>query len=69
MKRRTYGYDAVKMADNMTYDQLMALDAELRANPANQNPKGSFWLYTKACRRKLDAISWAVYHKQSNVTK
>lgn len=46
-----------------TIEELQAKMDALRADPKNQNPEGSFWKYTAACRRKTDDIAWAItYH-------
>jgi hypothetical protein len=66
---RTYGYNAVKMSDNLTLEQLTALADNLRNDPKNANPlraegrSGSIWLFTKATHKRLDAIAWAVSYK------
>lgn len=64
---RTYGYDAVKMSDGLTMDELTALAERLKADPDNANPLHasgkSIYLYTKATHRRLDAIAWAITYK------
>lgn len=64
---RTYGYNACKMADNMTFEELTAMANRLRDDPANANPQhangNSIYLYTKATHKRLDAIAWAITYK------
>ena len=62
-RKRVYGWDAVRMEQNMTMQELVDLSDELMADPANKNPPGSFQIYNKKTQRKLKAISWAVYYK------
>lgn len=60
---RTYGYNAVKLSNHLTLEQLVEMAEGLRSDPANQNTKGGIWLYTKATHRRLDAIAWAITYK------
>lgn len=49
--------------DRMTNEELLALDAQLCADPANLNPvAGSIFRYTPATHRKLDAIAKQIAH-------
>jgi len=47
----------MKKLDGMTNEELLALDAQLCANPANLSPAGCFFRYTPATHKKLDAIA------------
>jgi hypothetical protein len=48
-----------------TIAQLVELSAALRADPANQTPD-RFYIYTKATRKKLDDIGWAIQWHQAD---
>lgn len=58
----TFGWKAWKLAD-LSFAELNELREGVQNDPKNQNPPGSFYLYTPAARRKLDALAWAVTHK------
>jgi hypothetical protein len=62
-KIKCYGWKATALASNLTIEELTALMKQVTDDPNNQNPKGSFWLYTKSASRKLDAIGWAITYK------
>lgn len=59
-------WNATRLYRENTADQLVALAASLRDNPANANPAravdpgASIWLYTKETHRRLDAIAQAI---------
>jgi hypothetical protein len=59
---KVWNWDRVKMAENLTMEELVKLDAEVKARPENQVPpsKNSIWLYTSSARKKIDNISWAI---------
>lgn len=59
---RTFGWKAWKMAD-LSFADLEQLRQAVQNDPKNQNPPGSFYLYTPPARKKLDALAWAVTHK------
>ena len=67
-KIKCYGWDSVKLYRNLSMSELTALQQQVQVDPKSRNPAhatGSIYLYTKAARRKLDAISWAMtYHLQ-----
>lgn len=63
--RRLPRWNAVRLYQEHTADQLTALAEQLRSDPANANPsrkdgRGSIWLYDEATHRKLAAIAQAV---------
>ena len=71
-KLRNYGWDAVKLADAYTFDQLNELRAEVEAQHANPKDaeghpvsggQSTIHLYDKEGRRKLDKLAWAVTYK------
>lgn len=75
-KIRTYGYDRVKMAENLSIEQLVALQESLTSDPANRTnarywggTEDTIWLYNKKTRTKLDNISWAIYLKQTDADR
>lgn len=61
MTLRCYSWDPVKLASNLTIEQLGELRQSVEDDPAHKNREPvSIWIYTKKARRKLDAISWAI---------
>lgn len=48
--------------DGKTNAELLALQETVTADPANQMPKGSLYLYSPAARKKLDAITRQITH-------
>lgn len=58
---KVYGWDSVNLSD-LTLTQLNELRDAIIENPANREESGVH-LYTRSARSKLDALSWAVYHK------
>ena len=46
-----------------TMEQLVKMRKEIEKDPDNRNPKGTFEMYTKKAKRKLDAINWAIHNK------
>jgi hypothetical protein len=66
-----WGY-SLKQADKMSnrvklsaksFEELNEIRLAIENEPANQMPKGSFYLYTPNARKKLDDIAWAVTYK------
>jgi hypothetical protein len=55
---RAYGNEEV------TFDEAIAAlekkDSKIRKDPRNKNHDGTFYLYNRSARRKLEAISWVV---------
>lgn len=67
---KNYGWDAPKLADAYTMEELTALRLEVEAEPKNRNPVDAngrpvktIWIFTKPAQRKLDAIAWAITFK------
>ena len=65
-KVKTYGYDRIKMTQNLSLDDLKTLRESVEQDPKNRNPEGSFNIYTDAARKKLDNIAWAVTNVMRN---
>lgn len=63
MKRRTYGYDRVKLSDAYTIEELTEMAREIREDPKNWAEPGGVWIYTRGARTKLDNISWAIRYR------
>lgn len=64
---KTFGWDAVKLYQNLNTAQLQEMMQSIYADPANANPAYAsgrdIHLYTKSARKKTDALSWAItYH-------
>lgn len=70
---RTYGWDAVKLSEAYTLEELAQLRDLITNDPASANPGhatgADIYLYNKKARRKLDAIGWAVYYKQQEARR
>jgi hypothetical protein len=64
---KVYGWDAVKLSEAYSLDELAQLRDVVTSDPVNANPdhaKGkSIYLYTKSARKKLEAIGYAIYYK------
>lgn len=73
MRMKTYGWDAVKLSNAYTMEEIAKLRQQVIDDPDNENPeyaKGRcIYLYTKSARKKLDAIAYAVYYKQKDASK
>lgn len=59
---KTYGFNRIKMAQNLTLDQLNELKLKVEQEHGLEQRNG-IHLYDKKGLKKLDEISWAVYHK------
>lgn len=61
------GWQAVRLSNAYSLDQLNTLRLEVQGDPEAANPAHAAGrdinLYTKGARRKLDALAWAVTHK------
>ena len=57
---RNFGWDRLKLA-TLSYEEIKRLEDDVKANHACND---GISMYDKAGYRKLDALSWAVYHKQ-----
>lgn len=71
---RTYGYDAVKMSDNLSLEELSTLREWLVNDPANENPirkngGSAIHLYDKKTHQRLDKLAWAVTYKLAEKKK
>ena len=55
-----FGWNRLKLA-TLTYEQLNELEEQVKQEHACSE---GIHMYDKAGRDKLDALSWAVYHKQ-----
>lgn len=64
-KLKNFGWNRHKLA-TLTYEELEALEADVKENHAHQ---GGIYIYDTAGRKKLDALSWAVYYKNKRDRK
>lgn len=68
----THGWDAVRLYSALTIKQLQEMMQAIYDDPSNANPdhaRGDIHLYTKAARKKLDVLSWAItYHLKDRQT-
>lgn len=65
-KIKCYGWNPSQLSSYLTMEELVALRKQVEDDPKSKNPahaKGSIWIYSKAARRKLDAISWAITYQ------
>lgn len=69
-KPKSFGFDRVKMADNLTLNELTQLRDSITNDPANANPAHaagkSIYLYKPSAQKKLDNIGWAVFNKMKD---
>lgn len=70
LSRGVFGWDAVRLADAYSQQELSQAICQLHADPANANPAHasgrSIRLYTKATDKRTDALAWAIFYiKQS----
>ncbi|PHM70390.1 hypothetical protein [Xenorhabdus sp. KJ12.1] len=56
---RNYGWNRVKLAQH-SYDDLERLEIDVKENHACED---GIYLIDAKGRKKLDAISWAIYYK------
>ncbi|MDH0032917.1 MULTISPECIES: hypothetical protein [unclassified Acinetobacter] len=69
-KIKVYGWKAVEMARNLTFEQLEILT--LKAQKEHfipQEQRTNIYVYDQAGRKKLDVLSWAVHHKLEEFNK
>ena len=59
---KTYGFNRIKMAQNLTLDQLNELKLKVEREHRLEQRNG-IHLYDSKGLKKLDEISWAVYYK------
>ena len=59
---KTYSFNRIKMAQNLTLDQLNELKLRVEQEHRLEQRNG-IHLYDSKGLKKLDQISWAVYHK------
>ena len=63
-KIKVYGWKAIEMARNLTFEQLEILTLKTQKEhfiPKEQ--RTNIFLYDQKGRKKLDVLSWAVHHK------
>lgn len=68
---KTYGFNRVDMARNLSLDELEQLVKQVEVEHANEFKDGRYYengqvslsLYDKKGMKKLDAIGWAIYSK------
>lgn len=67
MSRRRGKWDAIRLYDENSMEQLTELMKEVREDPENLNPVddeghpiGTIYLLNPAGRKKMDAITWAI---------
>lgn len=70
---KIYGWDAVKLSDAYSLDELAQLRTIITDDPENADPEhaqgNSIFLYKKSARKKLEALSYAVYYKLEETKK
>lgn len=77
-RMKNYGWDAVKLSDAYSFDELNALRKQVEVEHANPfTPEGrytekgqpSIHVYDKAGRKKLEKLAWAVTYKLQEKSK
>ena len=66
MKRRTYGWDRVRLYEHYTADELAAWTVELSTDPANHDTEHGLNAET---RKKTAALAYAIYYHQCDKRK
>jgi hypothetical protein len=70
LSRGVFGWDAVKLSDAYTANELAAAIQELHADPDNANPAHaagkSIYLYTRQTMKRTDALGWAIFYRQQD---
>jgi len=61
-KVKNFGWNRLKLA-TLSFEQLNELEEQVKLEHAC---KYGIYMYDKAGRNKLDALSWAVYNKQKH---
>lgn len=65
---RTYGFDPIKLADNLTSAELGRLMLQISEDPESKNPAHAagrtIEIYTKKANKKMDAIALAVFYQK-----
>lgn len=75
MKIKTYGFDRLKMAKNLSGEELEYLQSEVKELHANEFKDGKYFengtqtisLIDKKGLKKLEQIGWAIYNKTKSV--
>ncbi|MCE6003367.1 hypothetical protein KSB07_03205 [Acinetobacter junii] len=63
-KIKVYGWKAIEMARNLTFEQLEILTLKTQKEHFIPNEqRTNIYLYDQKGRKKLDVLSWAVHHK------
>jgi hypothetical protein len=71
LSRGVFGWDAVRLSDAYSANELAAAIVQLHADPENANPAhaagASINLYTKKTDQKTSALAMAIFYiKQAN---
>lgn len=54
----------VHLSDKFTLEELLLLRKKIEEDPKSRNnTTGSIWIFHKTAQKKLNAISWAIFHK------
>ncbi|WP_010117378.1 hypothetical protein [Acinetobacter sp. P8-3-8] len=72
---KTYGFDRIKLSRNLSIDELLQLEEEVKKASLNEfkdgiyfeNGKPSIHIYNKNGLKKLDNIGWAIFNKTKRV--
>lgn len=66
LNRGVHSWDAVKLADVYSQNELAKAITEIHADPAAANPAHaagkSINLYTPAAQKRTDALGWAIFY-------
>lgn len=65
-RHRVYGWKPYELSKHLTVSQLIELDEDVRHDPRSANPEHaagrSIYIYTRAARKRMEAIGWAITH-------
>lgn len=70
LDRGVFGWDAVKLYENYSAQELAQAICQIDEDPANANPAhkngGSIYLTTAAARKRTSALAYAVFYHQQD---
>lgn len=68
LHKGNFGWDACRLADEYAPSDLAAAVLEIHRDPANANPDHasgkSIYLLTKVARKRIDALTWAIFYQK-----
>lgn len=70
LSRGVFGWDAVRLHEHYSAQELADAIQQMMDDPANRNPEHaagrSIQIYTAATKKRTDALSWAIFYHQQD---